>query len=134
MPTRVHPLRPAPVLLAALALAGCVRAPPPLPPAPPPPVKEAVAPPPEGSPLHGKAGRKVTPGLKFRVSPPEAEIVIDGVSRGAAGALSSSQGLLPLPVGIYQVSLRAKGYDTWRAEVAVRHGPELIQVTLLKSP
>ena len=74
------------------------------------------------------------PGLKFLVEPASAEVFVDGVSRGTVAELASSGGLLALKPGIYQVSLKAKGCATWRAEVAVRERPELIQVALAKSP
>jgi hypothetical protein len=41
-----------------------------------------------------------------------------------------ASGVLGLAPGIYQVSLRAPGYVTWRAEVAVRAGREKIEVRL----
>lgn len=69
-------------------------------------------------------------GLAFQVEPASAEILVDGESRGTVAALQS--GALGLPSGIYQVSLRAPGFVTWRAEVAVRSARERIEVTLAR--
>ena len=40
--------------------------------------------------------------------------------------------MLGLAPGIYQVSLKAPGYVTWRAEVAVRAAREKIEVRLAR--
>ncbi len=69
-------------------------------------------------------------GLELAVEPASAEILVDGESRGAVSSLAS--GVLGLPPGIYQVSLKASGYVTWRAEVAVRAGREKIEVRLAR--
>ncbi len=73
-------------------------------------------------------------GLRFDVAPAEAEISIDGSPRGAVADLAARGGLLPLAPGIYQVSLKAPGYVTWRAEVALRSGTESIRVNLTPRP
>lgn len=67
-------------------------------------------------------------GLELSVVPANAEIFVDGDSRGVVADLSS--GILGLAPGIYQVSLKAPGHVTWRAEVAVRAGREKIAVRL----
>lgn len=67
-------------------------------------------------------------GLELSVEPASAEIFVDGDSRGVVADLSS--GILGLAPGIYQVSLKAPGHVTWRAEVAVRAGREKIAVRL----
>lgn len=72
--------------------------------------------------------------LRFVVTPPEAEIAIDGNAAGRVADLAAQGGLLSLAPGIYQVSLKAPGYVTWRAEVALRAGTETIRVTLAKKP
>jgi hypothetical protein len=78
------------------------------------------------------AGPRADPvGLSFSVDPPDAEVLVDGRSCGKAGELARSG--LPLPPGLYQVSLRRAGYATWRAEVAVRGGLEPIRVTLSRT-
>jgi hypothetical protein len=68
-------------------------------------------------------------GLSFAVEPADAEVVIDGQSAGTVASLPRS-GVVPLPPGLYQVSLKRAGFATWRAEVAVRSGVQPIRVTL----
>ncbi len=67
-------------------------------------------------------------GLELSVEPASAEVLVDGETRGVVSDLAS--GVLGLAPGIYQVSLKAPGYVTWRAEVAVRSGREKIAVRL----
>lgn len=85
----------------------------------------AVAPPP-------RAPEPIDSGLSFTVEPSSAEIAIDGNSVGTVADVAASGGLLRLAPGIYQVSLKAPGYVTWRAEVALRSGTEAIRVKLNK--
>ena len=73
-------------------------------------------------------------GLLFQVEPAQAEIAVDGLPYGTVADLASRGGVLALAPGIYQVSLRAPGYATWRVEVAVRNGTEPIRVKLIKKP
>ncbi len=73
-----------------------------------------------------------SPGLRFLVEPKEAEVIIDGESRGTVEGLGPNGGFIQLQPGLYQVSLKRPGFVTWRAEVAVREGPEPIQVTLVR--
>jgi len=77
-----------------------------------------------------RAPDAILSGLRFSVEPAEAQIAIDGNPRGAVADLAARGGLLPLAPGIYQVSLKAEGYVTWRAEVALRSGTESIRVNL----
>ena len=70
-------------------------------------------------------------GLKFKVEPPDAEIFINGKSMGRANSLQA--GLLDLGPGLYQVSVKKAGFQTWRAEVAVKETPEPIDVILARS-
>jgi len=81
-----------------------------------------------------RAPDAVLSGLRFSVAPAEAEISIDGSPRGVVADLADRGGLLPLAPGIYQVSLKAPGYVTWRAEVALRSGTESIRVNLTPRP
>jgi hypothetical protein len=69
-------------------------------------------------------------GLELSVEPASAEVLVDGEGRGVVSDLAS--GVLGLAPGIYQVSLQAPGYVTWRAEVAVRGGRERIEVRLAR--
>lgn len=68
-------------------------------------------------------------GLILFVEPPDAEIAVDGRSRGPASGLGAG-GLLPLPPGIYQVAVSRPGYATWRAEVAIRAEAQRFNVVL----
>ncbi len=71
-------------------------------------------------------------GLVFAVEPAEAEILVDGRAAGTVAGLSETGGILRLAPGIYQVSLKAAGYVTWRAEVALRAGTETLRVKLTR--
>lgn len=71
-------------------------------------------------------------GLEFAVDPAAAEIFVDGQRRGTVDDLAATGGILALPPGIYQVSLKAAGRTTWRAEVAVGTARERIEVKLLR--
>lgn len=73
-------------------------------------------------------------GLSFSVSPRDAEIFVDGKTRGKVADLEGNGGLLEIKPGIYQVSLKRRGFVTWRAEVTVGNGAEAIQVTMVESP
>lgn len=117
------------VAMAAVGFAGCVRAPPPVAVVVPPPELPDPGPPPTVQLLSPDAR-----GLDFEVIPTSAAIVVDGVPRGTVADLAPAHGLLPLKPGIYQVSLAAEGYVTWRAEVAVGEKAEVIRVSLQKSP
>jgi hypothetical protein len=81
-----------------------------------------------------RAPEPLSTGLVFAVEPVDAEIAVNGQPRGTVGALADARGILPLPPGIYQVSLKAAGYVTWRAEVAVRSSTEPIRVKLTRKP
>ncbi len=105
---------------AALVLAACAGG---KAAAPPPDKGTTVAPGPGAAPLPAT-------GLEFAVEPTSAEVLVDGETRGTVSALAS--GVLGLAPGIYQVSLKAPGYVTWRAEVAVRAGREKIEVRLAR--
>ncbi len=112
-------------ILAAAAMA-CASTPRPAPtptPAPPPPAAPAP-----------RAPSAPETGLLFEVEPAAAEIAVDGQLYGTVRELAARGGVLALAPGIYQVSLKAPGYATWRAEVAVRTGTEPIRVKLAKKP
>ncbi len=114
------------VVAALLALAACAggkAAPPPAAKAPLPAAAPEVP-----SPAAAAAKPLPATGLELLVEPATAEVLVDGEPRGVVSELSS--GVLGLPPGIYQVSLKAPGYATWRAEVAVRAGRERIEVRL----
>jgi hypothetical protein len=70
-------------------------------------------------------------GLRFRVEPTDALVIVDDEVRGTVAELSGDgEGTLPVPPGLYQVSIKRPGYQTWRGEVAVGDTPEVIDVTL----
>lgn len=69
------------------------------------------------------------PGLKVLAEPDDAELTIDGQSYGKVSAMTEP---LKLKSGIYQVSLKRAGYQTWRAEVAVGEKTEQLRVVLVK--
>jgi len=115
---------------AAVLSLACASAPKPAPA----PVQAPAAPPaPVASPTPRAPAAAVT-GLVFAVEPPHAQISVDGQPYGTVADLAARDGVLPLAPGIYQVSLKAPGYATWRAEVAIRAGTEPIRVTLAKKP
>ena len=64
--------------------------------------------------------------------PPDSELVVDGKSYGPLSAMTPIGGTLALPPGMYQVSLKHPGFDTWRAEVSVGKRIERVKVQLLK--
>jgi len=113
---------------AAVASLACASAPKPAP-AP----AAAAAPAPVAAPAPRAPAAAVT-GLVFAVEPPEAQISVDGQPHGTVAGLAAREGVLPLAPGISQVSLKAPGYTTWRAEVAIRSGTESIRVRLVKKP
>jgi hypothetical protein len=117
-----------PAFLAFLVSAACASAPE----RPPPPAPTPSAPVAAPAPV-APAPAGVT-GLAFLVEPREAQIAIDGELRGTVADLAGAGGVLALPPGIYQVSLKSAGYVTWRAEVAVRATVERIEVKLVKKP
>jgi hypothetical protein len=91
-------------------------------------------PPPTLAPAPVAPGPAAVTGLAFAVEPRDAQIAVDGEPRGTVADLAAAGGVLVLPPGIYQVSLKSAGHQTWRAEVAVRSSVERIDVKLVKKP
>lgn len=89
--------------------------------------------PPRAAAEPGPAANPDPPGLSFAVEPADALILIDGAVRGTVSELPEGS-FVPLQPGLYQVVLKRAGYATWRAEVSVRRGTELIRVSLGKAP
>ncbi len=111
---------------AALLLAACAGGK-----AAPPQTKPPAAAAPEvAAPAAAPAAPLPATGLELLVEPASAEVLIDGEVRGVVSDLAS--GVLGLAPGIYQVSIKAPGYVTWRAEVAVRSSREKIEVRLAR--
>ncbi len=75
-----------------------------------------------------------TPGLKIDVKPADAELFIDGKNYGSVAKLSEATGVLSLKPGVYHVSLKRDGFQTWRAEVSVGEKTELLHVELVQRP
>lgn len=70
-------------------------------------------------------------GLRFEVEPRFAVLEVNGTPHGTVSALNEGSGVLKLKPGLYQVSLKAPGYLTWRAEVSVDQAEQPLQVTLV---
>lgn len=70
------------------------------------------------------------PGLCLALEPADAELTIEGTAITGVAAAEIAGGFVPLPPGIYRVTLRAPGRETWRGEIAVGAGPEPIEVVL----
>jgi hypothetical protein len=111
-----------PFVLAACATAGTSSSRPVS--TPPPRAVATPAPPPPASPPQGS-------GIRFFVDPPDAQVLVNGRDLGPVARLGAD-GSLRLTPGIYRVTLRHPGFETWRAEVAVRGTFERIQVQLVK--
>jgi hypothetical protein len=76
----------------------------------------------------------VATGLRFIVEPPNAELFVDGQSRGSVTALDTKDGVLVLEPGVYAISFKQPGYSTWRAEISVDEGVQNIKVVMEKAP
>ena len=92
-----------------------------------------TAPAPEPKPDETKPETRVMvadqPGLKVLAEPDDAELSINGQTYGKVSALSGPVQLKP---GMYQVTVKRGGYQTWRAEVAVGEKTEQLKVVLVK--
>jgi hypothetical protein len=71
-------------------------------------------------------------GLRIKVDPADAVVLVDGKWLGPANAVHCANAVVPLGPGLYQVALRRAGYQTWRAEVSVKDTAELIEVSLAR--
>ncbi len=71
-------------------------------------------------------------GFALSVQPADTEIAVNGASRGKVSALRD--GVLVLAPGRYRISLRCRGYVTWRGEVSLEQGLEPLRVTLPPIP
>jgi len=69
-------------------------------------------------------------GLVLEVEPVDAEVEIDGTSRGSAAELQAVQ----LEPGAHQIIIRKAGHETWRGEVEITTRSEKIQVRLVPAP
>jgi hypothetical protein len=71
-------------------------------------------------------------GLRFEVQPADAEVSIGGGAYESAVDSNGGARTVALPPGLYQVSIRRPGYATWRAEVSIEDGIEVIRVSLVQ--
>jgi len=74
------------------------------------------------------------PGLCFRVTPPTAALTINGEAAGTIQDLVNDNFFMKRPRGIYQISVSAEGFVTWRAEVSISESVETISVNLESVP
>ncbi len=73
-------------------------------------------------------------GLIFTVNPPDAEVVLDGVSQGMASEFTEER-YLKVESGPHRLELRKAGYETYSRTVYVSSSLLRIEVTLvLKGP
>lgn len=100
--------------LGALIIAAVVGCGGPNKPTPEPPKPDVVAKPIEGS-------------LTIEVEPNDAEVEVDGTSRGVATALQP----ISLGQGAHQIVIKKPGYEIWRGEVEIKGETERIQVKLV---
>ncbi len=117
-------LRPCGLLWLIAACASARPQPEPAPPPRLPPAPVAIGATPEAAP-------EPLAGIRFSVEPRDAQLFINGRSVGTVAGLKES-GTVRLSPGLYRVSVERVGFQTWRAEVAVRGGVEPIDVRLLQ--
>jgi hypothetical protein len=94
------------LIVAAVVGCGGAKKPAPTPPAPG-----------DAAPLQGS--------LTVEVDPPDAEVEIDGTSRGA------DRSPFTLVQGAHQIVIRKPGFEIWRGEVEIKGETEKIQVKLV---
>ena len=71
-------------------------------------------------------------GFRLDVDPSDAELTVDGQVMGPVNGVPLTDGVLQLDPGVHQMSLKRKGYQTWRAEVALGNQVEPLKVSLVK--
>jgi len=70
-------------------------------------------------------------GLVFAVNPPDAEVVLDGVSQGKASDFTEER-YLKVGSGTHLLTLRKAGYDTYSRTVYVSNSLLRVEATLLE--
>ena len=70
-------------------------------------------------------------GLVFAVNPPDAEVVLDGVSQGKASDFTEDR-YLKVESGTHMLTLRRAGYDTYSRTVYVSNSLLRVEATLLE--
>jgi hypothetical protein len=71
-------------------------------------------------------------GIRIDVEPPDAELTVDGQNLGPVSQVPLSDGVLKLEPGLHQMTLKRKGYQTWRGEVSLGNTVEPLKVSLVK--
>ncbi|NNG47806.1 MAG: PEGA domain-containing protein [Deltaproteobacteria bacterium] len=69
-------------------------------------------------------------GLIFKVNPPDAEVILDGVSQGVASEFTEER-FLKVESGPHRLELRKAGYETYSRTVYVSNSLMRIEVTLV---
>jgi len=69
-------------------------------------------------------------GLIFAVNPPDAEVILDGVSQGMASEFNEER-FLKVESGPHKLELRKAGYETYSRTVYVSNSLLRIEVTLV---
>ena len=75
------------------------------------------------------AAAPVGPSLVFEVEPADALVVLDGEPVGT-GADLARNGAVKVAPGIHTIVITRSGLQTWRSELLVKDGPEIIRVRL----
>ena len=81
--------------------------------------------------VHTPPQKSVT-GFRLDVDPSDSELTVDGQVLGPVSQVALTEGVLELAPGVHQMSLKRKGYQTWRAEVALGSTVEPLKVNLVK--
>lgn len=72
-------------------------------------------------------------GIVFQVNPPDAEVLIDGVSQGKASAYNEDR-YLKVEAGTHRLMLRAPGHEPYVRDVYVSRSLKRIEATLVELP
>ena len=68
-------------------------------------------------------------GLVFRVNPPDADVVLDGVVQGKASDFPEER-YLKVASGTHRLELRMEGFESWSREVYVSNSLLRIEASL----
>ncbi len=70
-------------------------------------------------------------GLIFKVNPPDAEVILDGVSQGMASEFTEER-YLKVESGSHRLELRKAGYETYSRTIYVSNSLMRIEATLVE--
>jgi hypothetical protein len=70
-------------------------------------------------------------GLIFKVNPPDAEVILDGVSQGMASEFTEER-YLKVESGPHRLELRKAGYETYSRTLYVSNSLMRIEATLVE--